>query len=208
MLAEPALTKTLARLVYLLALYPAFFPPLYSLTEWLRQTGILDRFTRYYRDDVIDMPRDYLIGMTGLEARVGRIQCAKLTGQINARRTYARHYKDHLAGIPGLAFIDAPEGSSYSHIAARVHDRQHVMKAALKHGVQLGEVIEYSVPEMAAYRRYRRENAQWPVAQTLSRQTINLPVSGRFDESVAAKVVTVMRQVLKDAPPPSALPTA
>lgn len=206
LVSHPGWKKSFARGLYLLAAWPAFYPPLFGFTESLRQTGLLDRFTRYYQDDLIDMPRDYLEGLTALEARVGRLQTGRLQNFILSRRTYANYYRERLRNLPGLTFVDAGRGASFSHIAARVGDRPAVMRAAAGHGVQLGEVIEYSVPELPAYVSYRRRGASWPVAALLMRQTINLPLSYRFDEESAGRVVSVLKAVLVDAEPPGGLP--
>jgi perosamine synthetase len=199
-ITAPAVAKSVARSLYLMALYPAFWPPLYGLTERLRQSGLLDRFTQYYSEDVIDMPSDYLSGLTNVEARVGLAQVSRLESFVSARRAYANHYRQHLADLPALSWIHAPPGSSFSHIAARVAAKHKVMADAIARGVQLGEIIEYSVPEMKAYREMSAGQGPFPVSGQLARQTINLPVFGDYDASLAEKVVRVMREILKDEP--------
>lgn len=196
----PSFAKSVARALYVMALYPAFWPPLYGLTERLRQSGLLDRLTRYYSEDAIDMPSDYLVGMTDIEARVGLAQLARLDGFVSARRAYAAYYRRHLSDLPALSWINAPPGSSFSHIAARVADKRKVMAAAFARGVQLGEIIEYSVPEMKAYRDMSAGQGPFPVSGQLARQTINLPVFGTYDAGMAEKVVRVMREILQDEP--------
>ncbi len=64
--------KSLARLAYILAVYPAFYAPVYTMTNWLERSGILARFTRYYDESIIDMPGGYLDGMVPIEARLGQ----------------------------------------------------------------------------------------------------------------------------------------
>lgn len=199
-IVAPTFAKSIARALYLMALYPAFWPPLCGLTERLRQSGLLDRFTRYYSEDVIDMPSDYLIGMTNVEARVGLAQLPRLERFVGARRAYANYYRRHLADLPALSWIDAPPGSSSSHIAARVANKSRVMADAFARGIQLGEIIEYSVPEMKAYREMSAGQGPFPVSGQLARQTINLPVFGKYDAGLAEKVVRVMREILKDEP--------
>ena len=196
----PTLAKSVARAVYLMALYPAFWPPLYGLTERLRQSGVLDRLTRYYSEDVIDMPADHLVGMTDIEARVGLAQLARLDGFVRARRAYADEYRRHLSDLPALSWITAPPGSSFSHIAARVANKSKVMADAFARGVQLGEIIEYSVPEMTAYREKSAGQGPFPVSGQLARQTINFPAFGNYDPATAQKVVGVMREILKGEP--------
>jgi dTDP-4-amino-4,6-dideoxygalactose transaminase len=193
----PAFAKSVARALYVMALYPAFWPPLYGLTERLRQSGLLDRFTRYYSEDAIDMPSDYLIGMTDIEARIGLAQLPRLEGFVSGRRAYADYYRQHLSDLPALSWIHAPPGSSFSHIAARVARKSNVMADAFARGIQLGEIIEYSVPEMKAYREMSAGQGPFPVSGQLARQTINLPVFGKYDVRLAEKVVRVMREILK-----------
>ena len=205
-IVAPAFAKSMARALYVMALYPAFWPPLYGLTERLRQSGLLDRFTRYYSEDAIDMPSDYLVGMTDIEARVGLAQLRRLDGFMSARRAYAEYYRRHLADLPALSWIDAPPGSSFSHIAARVANKSKVMADAFAHGIQLGEIIEYSVPEMTAYREMGAGQGPFPVSGQLARQTINLPVFGKYDAGLAEKVVRVMREILRDQPDAGDLP--
>jgi perosamine synthetase len=199
-IAAPPSIKSIARALYVMALYPAFWPPLYGLTERLRQSGLLDRFTRYYSEDIIDMPSDYLVGLTNIEARIGLVQVSRLERFVSARRAYADYYRRHLADMPALAWISAPPGSSFSHIAARVFDKNKVMTAAFARGIQLGEIIEYSVPEMKAYRAMSAGQGPFPISGQLARQTINLPVFGDYDASLAEKVVQVMREILRNEP--------
>jgi dTDP-4-amino-4,6-dideoxygalactose transaminase len=197
---SPGAPKAVARALYLMAIYAAFLPPVFSLTERLWRSGWLNRFTRYYDESLIDMPGDYLIGMTSVEARIGSIQSRRLESFLESRRTYAAFYREHLADMPALGWIEAPAGSSFSHVAARVANKQRVMRKALTRGVQLGEIIEYSVPEMDSYRAICVDQGAFPISNALSRETINLPVSGRFDRSLAERVVRAMREVLADEP--------
>jgi perosamine synthetase len=202
----PTLAKSIARSLYVMALYPAFWPPLYGLTARLAARGLLDRFTRYYSEGIIDMPSDYLIGLTNVEARIGLAQVQRLASFVSARRAYANYYRKHLADLPALARIDAPLGSSFSHIAARVANKRRVMAHAFARGIQLGEIIEYSVPEMEAYREMSAGQGPFPVSGQLARQTINLPVFGKYDASLAKKVIRCLREVLEHEPDVGDLP--
>ncbi|MBO6639976.1 MAG: DegT/DnrJ/EryC1/StrS aminotransferase family protein [Roseitalea sp.] len=202
----PTLLKTMSRLAYAFAVAPAFWPPLFGLTDRLRRAGLLDRFTRYYDEELIELPDDHLVGMTGLEGRVGVEQTGRLSAMIEARRMYDGYYRSRLADVSGLEWLEEPHGSSVSHVVARVADRQRVRARAAAMGVELGEVIEYSVPDLAAYRSLLSDDRSFPVSAVLSTTVINLPTSLRFDERKAAKVVGVLRRVLDGAKPPPALP--
>lgn len=207
MLTPAGWRKTLLRLAYALAIGPAFWPPLFALTDRMRRAGLLERLTRYYDEDRIDMPADYLTAMTALEARVGSVQIGRLADMISARRAYDTYYRDRLADLPGLAWIEKPEGSSISHVAARVADRNSIRALAAVRGVELGEVIEYSVPELSAYRRLLLPGQRpCPVAGVLARTTLNLPTALTFDRHVADRVVETVRGIVGQAEPPPPLP--
>lgn len=205
-LTPASVLHLLKRIAYALAVLPAFWPPVFGLTDRLRRMGVLDRFTRYYSPDRIDMPADHLVAMTGFEARVGLGQTAVLRDRINARRRYDAFYRDALVDHPALDWIERAAGSSVSHSAARVADKFAVRAAAAAQGVELGEVIEYSVPDMSAYAPYLREGEHFPVSAALARSTINLPTANIFDDRKAEQVVSVMRRVLVDQPRVPPLP--
>lgn len=206
MITQPSGLKTLRRIAYALAVEPAFWPLLFGVTDRLRRSGLLDHFTRYYSEDAIDMPADYKIGMTDFEARIGLRQCAQLPALIESRRRYDAYFRKELAALPALAWVERAEGSSVSHSAARVEHRDRVRLAAARRGVELSEVIEYSVPDMPAYRPYAAGSVDSPVSRELARSTINLPTSPCFEEAVARRVVAVLREVLASEPPVRALP--
>jgi perosamine synthetase len=203
LLAPATLAKSVGRALYMIALDAAFWPPAFGLTEALRRAGLLNRFTRYYDEAVIDMPPDYAMAMTGVEARVGTVQAGRLADFIAARRRYVAFYRQELRDLDALAWIEGADGSSHSHIAARVNARDLIVARAAARGIQLGQIIDYCVPEMTAYRE-AEDSARFPVAHALSQQTINLPASGRFEQAQAERVVAVMREILtgQPAPPP------
>ncbi|WP_449257006.1 DegT/DnrJ/EryC1/StrS family aminotransferase [Bosea sp. (in: a-proteobacteria)] len=196
------------RIAYALAVVPAFWPPVFGLTDRLRRMGVLDRFTRYYSDDLIDMPADHLTGLTDFEARVGLGQVGRLHNLIVSRRRYDAFYRARISDSPALAWIERADGSSVSHSAARVADKDAVRRAAAARGIELGEVIEYSVPDMRAYAAYSKDGQSFPVAAALARSVINLPTANSFSQAKAEKVVRVMREILVDQPPVPPLPTS
>lgn len=174
---KPAtLAKSVRRLLYLLAVYPAFWGPIYALVNRLERAGWLDRFVRYYDDAKIDMPPDYLEKMTRIEARVGLAQTKKYRGIVATRRQIAKLYDEQLRDSE-LRLPPIVEGATYSHYVSRVENREAVVAAALERGVQLGTLIEYSVPEMPGYRvRATGRSPACPAAHRMARTSINLPV--------------------------------
>ncbi len=192
----PSKIKTLRRTLYLIAIVIAFLGPVYALVYWLNTKGFIDSFTKYYNDKKIDMPKDHLEGLTNCEARVGLIQLRKYRSFINARRAYAKYYREHLKDIPEFSFPSVPEGATFSHIVAFVKDRIALQSKARTLGIELGEKLEYSIPYMPAYKNYTSSRNDWPKSKELAEQVINLPVSGVYNENNAQKVVSQLRKIL------------
>jgi dTDP-4-amino-4,6-dideoxygalactose transaminase len=176
---QPDLLKRIRCFLYLLAIYPAFNERIYGLVNWLEEkTPLLERLTKaYHLDDRIHFPPDYLDQMIDLEARVGLAQLRKYPEIVRRRQENALYYDQHLKGTPGIELPPLVEGATYSHYVVRVPDRQIVVRALRCRGVQLGKLIQYSVPHMKAYASYIGEQ-HFSNSFLCSRRTINLPVHG------------------------------
>jgi dTDP-4-amino-4,6-dideoxygalactose transaminase len=187
----PSLRKSLRRLAYLLAVYPAFWEPAYGLVNRLERLGWLESFVRYYDEARVDMPADYLEAMTPLEARVGRAQITRYRDIVSARRRLAVRYDAALREVPAVGRPPLVEGATYSHYVPRVSDREARIAAALEQRVQLGRLLGYSIPDLPAYRNARSVPQGCPVARRLAETTINLPTSWP---------VTAVARLFLDAP--------
>ncbi len=186
-------SKSFARLLYLTATYPAFFGPVYGIVNYLERNGFLDRFTKYYDESKIEMPADYLSGMTPLEARVGEQQTRRYAEIVEHRRSIAEYYEAALGPHADASTLKLPpivDGATYSHYAVQTPQKDAVMEKAIRHGVQLGEVIEYCVPTMASYEGMILDQERFPIAERFSHTVINLPLSCTIEQ--AAKVVEML----------------
>ena len=78
--------KSLRRVLYLMAVYPAFNETLYGLVYCLQEkTPILNRLTKaYHLDEAIHFPPDFDTQMCNVEASVGLAQLAKYNGHQRA----------------------------------------------------------------------------------------------------------------------------
>ncbi len=192
---RPVLFKTIRRLIYLLALYPTFSEHTYYLVNWLeRNTKFLDPLTKaYHLDDKIHFPPDYSSRMLELEAAVGLVQLKKYAEVVRRRQENARYYDTHLRGLPGLALPPIVDGATYSHYVVRVDNRESVLSLFRRFGVQLGELIEYSIPAMNSFAPYANQQS-FPNAMKCSQSTINLPVYACLTDSQRAKIAEIMRE--------------
>lgn len=210
-LKKPSWGKSAKRLLYLLAVYPIFWGPVYGLINRLERSGLLNKFVKYYDESKIDMPLDYLQQMISIEARVGRENIRRYDKIIQNRREAALVYFEKFgfeaANNKKLDFVSPAtrpdvrdqhspftpplkvEGATYSHFTVQVSNRDEWLKQGIKNGVQVGWLIEYNIPEMNAYGRHSPEG--FPIAARYARTTINLPVW--CGKNIAAKVVKLTR---------------
>ena len=173
---RPSLLKSLKRRIYLLTVYISFNKLIYGFTFWLQNsTKFLDPFTKsYHLDDKIHFPPDYLEKMTSIEAAVGLVQLKRYPKIIEHRRKMANYYSDNLDQKDDWKLPPLVDGANYSHYAVRVPNKGQVMKDYLDEGIQLGELIQYSVPDLECYKHIGDE---CPNARLASRTTINFPVT-------------------------------
>ncbi|MCX5859525.1 MAG: DegT/DnrJ/EryC1/StrS family aminotransferase [Proteobacteria bacterium] len=168
--------KRLTRLIYLSLAFIALNDSLYRLVDFLEEkTSWLDFFTSDYDENEITMPRDYLARMVDLEARVGIEQLNKYPEILRRKEEMARYYDRHLQPIRDKVVLPPlMAGATYSHYVVRVPDRIKTIEAMYRKGIQLGWLIEYSVPEIPVYRQYK--TGSYPNAYLCSQNTINLPL--------------------------------
>lgn len=195
-LTRGRLMKSFLRLVYLAATYPAFHKVPYGLVHYLQyRTPLLDRLTKaYHLDAEVRFPPDAGEQMLPIEARVGLAQLQKYNWMIERRRTHAARYLAGLGGVPGWVLPPMPDGATFSHFPVRVPDRQKAVDHFAAHGVHLGEVVEYSVAHLAAYRRYA-EGLELPNSHYCSEHMINLPVHPQLTDAECARIVEIARLI-------------
>jgi dTDP-4-amino-4,6-dideoxygalactose transaminase len=194
---QPGFYKTLRRILYLLAVYPAFNEFLYGFVYWLQEeTPLLNMFTKaYHLDELVHFPPDYRERMLNVEARLGLTQLGKYDRILRLRRQHAEYYEQHLRNVPGLELPPIVSGATYSHYVIRVSERQYIMREMARRNVQLGQLIEYSIPHMQAYKTYAVGD-EFPNSFYCSAHTINLPVYAQLSTSEREKVVDRLIEVM------------
>jgi dTDP-4-amino-4,6-dideoxygalactose transaminase len=184
-LRPPGFKKRIMRLLYLLALFPSFSEILYGAINYLERHGLLNKFVKYYDENHIDMPGDYLEAITGVEARIGRVNLKRYPEIIKKRIDAAEYYFTKLKNRSVLKLPPKVAGATYSHFSVEVDNRTKWVQIGIKKGVQLGWLIEYCVPMMKTYGEHPEE--LFPNAARYSETLINLPIWG--GKTVAKKVV-------------------
>ena len=169
--------KALKKILYLLAVYPAFHPIIYGFVYWLQaKTPFLNRLTKaYHLDEMIHFPPDYLDHMTNIEALVGLEQLNKYPEIHTKRKAIARAYFDNILPLKNWVFPPKVDGATYSHFAIRTDERDHLLPLFASKGIQLGQLIEYSMPQHPAYKKYA-DGKDFPNSFLCSQSMINLPI--------------------------------
>lgn len=178
------------RLAYLAASSLALAPMAFTAVDRIRRAGLIDRFTEYYSDDAIDMPADHLVGLTRVEASVGTVQCRRYERIVAHRRCVAAVYDEALKPFPKVRRAPLVEGATYSHYVARVAAPDELTERTRAAGVELGRVIDYSIPDMKAYRSYSPDDSDFSQTRRLNASVVNLPVW--VDEPTARDIAAIV----------------
>jgi perosamine synthetase len=88
------------------------------------------------------------------------------------------------------------DGATYSHYVIRVKDRQRVMKEMARRGVQVGQLIEYSIPHMDSYRKYA-SGYSFQNSLLCSQTTINLPIYPGLSEMQLQKISNALIETMR-----------
>lgn len=194
--SEKSLIEKLRRAAYLPAAVFGFNDFIYGITYWLQtNTSLLTQLTdAYHLDEKIHFPPDYLKNLSAVEANVGMAQLKKYTVIKSRRRAIAEEYFSRLKVPPAWIMPPQIEGSTYSHFVMRVPDRDQIMAHSARKGVQLGQLIEYSMPHHPAYQQYAKNN-QFPNSLLCSRSLINLPIHPGLSRKNIEKVIDAVSHI-------------
>jgi len=174
---KPSWKKSTLRYLYLLAVDLAFQPIIYGFVYWLQEkTPFLNRLTKaYHLDEKIHFPPDYLDQMTNIEALVGLEQLKKYAVMRSKRIEIAKKYFETIINPKDMVLPPEIDGATYSHFVIRSDARDRLLAFFASQGIQLGQLIEYSMPHHPAYKTYAKDKP-FPNSFLCSNSMINLPI--------------------------------
>ena len=111
--------------------------------------------------------------MIDFEASIGVLQIEKYRHMIKARQQNAATLHSKIVTKGKLKIFPPIEGSTYSHFVCLADDKSDLMEKAEKKGIQLGEIIQYSIPSLPPY---TEKGKAFPVSEMASKKAINLPI--------------------------------
>lgn len=181
------------RTLYFPAALIAFNDLIYELTFWLQErTSLLKGLTdAYHLDEKIHFPPDYAHLLSDVEAKVGYRQLRKYPFIKTRKREIAKFYFEKLKVSKDWILPPEIAGATYSHYPIRVPDREEIMKKTVRKGVQLGKLIEYSMPHLPAYRKYIG-NKRFPNSLLCSQSMINLPIQPSLTDKQLTNIVKII----------------
>lgn len=187
LLPAPA-SKGIKSVLYSFAAWIAFKPMVFGFVNFLKKNGFLNRFVKYYDDSTIDMPADYLISPTPYQSAVGIRQLEIYDDLIKTRRECAQIYFKELQNRDDFQLPLNESGATYSHFVVRTPKKKELIAFFNEHGVELGELIEYSIPMMKAY--YQVQKSDSFITNSWPQLTINLPI---HSTKLAHRVIEIMK---------------
>lgn len=173
-----------------LALSPIFFGIVYRL-RWL---PLIRHFTEYYEESKIDMPTDYWDSMSSFEASVGHVQMSRYHDLIAHRVSIASVYNTALADVPDAELPSMMDGGTFSHYPVLVKDLPTVMSDMSRAGYELGRIIDYCIPDMAAYQKYQKDSC-FERTREINRKVVNLPLW--VDKETALEIASTFAKIIQ-----------
>lgn len=189
---KPAtLSKSISRRIYFLTSRLALSPLCYGAVKRLSSTGLLNRFIRYYNEAVIEMPDDYLVGLTDFEASIGKLACAEYHDAVSHRRMIAAYYNEGLQHCSHLRVPEFKPGHTWSHYTVAAENAAAYANVGLRNNIEFGRVLEYFIPDLPAYANHRHLDRN--IARGYKNKVLNLPVHMGVTRQIAGEVINIMR---------------
>lgn len=177
MFLEPRFVDGLRLRIYGMASTLALSQFISPFTDLLSsKTRLLRNLTdAYHLDDKIRLPPNYLRKMSRLAASIGLRQIQRQDEAIQLRVSNAHWYDRTLRIEEGWQKPPLRDGATYSHYVVRVPNRKLVVEAWRRRGLQLGTVIDYSIPHLKSY--CHALPSQFPNSFLASQSLVNFPVN-------------------------------
>jgi dTDP-4-amino-4,6-dideoxygalactose transaminase len=194
MIKKGSIKREIYQRLYILMAYIGFKSVPYYITQLLiRKTKLLSRLTdSYHLDGMIHFPNDHNMPLTRISAQVGCRQLKKYDQVILNRIKNSKIYESELIKSKLIKKPKIIKGSTFSHYPIIVGDKSAIIENMLRKGVECGEIIQYSIPELDSYRKY--VNKEFPFAGLASRSVINLPIN--YSQKQTQHICELFNQVI------------
>ena len=176
-LKKAGLRKNLRRMIYISSAKIAFTKPLFSITYFIKKkTNLLNHLENaYHRDGKIRFPPDAGTVISKFECAVGIANLKHYHRNKKLRQDISRKYQRLILSIEEWKPIAFDDGANPSHFPVQVSDKRAVISYFEGFGIEIGEVIDYSIPEIEPY--VQDQIDEYLIARKLSSSIVNLPLN-------------------------------
>jgi perosamine synthetase len=179
----------LKRLIYIFLATIFFNQKLYFITYFLqKKTNFLKSLTDdHHLDEKISFPNDYNTLLCDLEAKVGLNQILKYNQIKSKKIKISKFYSNFFKKNKKIKVLKFNVNNTYSHYPVIVKNKSKVIKIFEKEGIEIGEVIQYSIPDLKPYKNLKRSKN----SSFLSKHVINLPNEYKIPEKILKKFESI-----------------
>lgn len=188
-------TTTFNRFILSCLLFLAFQPLIYPLVSLIkRKTGLLQSFFNEKDHDIFEPKPEYFEPMHGFQKRLGINQLKKFNWLTKRRKQIGNQYYKLLK--PHFPFINDywQTNTPYSHVPFLHPQRDQLADYLYENNIDTEKYFDYAIPQIKQYKL----NANYPHAQQLAAQIINLPIHPGLNKKTISKIVDQIIQFTDD----------
>lgn len=180
------LSKKLKKFVLTFSFFFAFRGAIYPITSFIRRkTKLLASLFNEKTHDIHQENPEYFEDMCNFQKRIGMNQLKKFDYLLKRRREIGNIYYELMS--PHFTWVENfwKKGVPYSHIPFLHHNRDELEKYLLRNNIDTERYFDYIIPEIDQY----NAEGNFPNAEHVSRQIINLPINVGLNEKSISKIV-------------------
>ena len=161
--------------LYLILVFIFFSKFFYKITFFLTKNINLFKnlTTKYHLDNKIHFPKNFRKKFGTLEATIGISQLKKYNKISKNKKTVSKIYFNYLKNFKDLKIPKYNNKNTYSHFPVIVKNKEKIIQKFKQFNIEVGEVIQYSIPYLAGYRKKNKK--EYHNSKFLSKHTINIP---------------------------------
>lgn len=186
-----ALMLALQIAAYKAFIYPRTAAMAQNLYRWFTEKGLVIGSSSPTELKAPEMPNDFFMGISNIQAIVGLRELKRIDKNINHRKYLASLY-DKLLTERGWKIAKVPEYMDpvLVRYPIRVRDKWGAIEEASKRGIELGSWFEAPLhPRNTNHDLYYYKWGMCPEAERAAEEVVNLPLHLRVSEKTAIKTV-------------------
>lgn len=170
--------------------------PAVKAYRWLSQKNFINGSSSGEELVGTEMPQDYWMGMSEVQAKEGVKQLARFPDNLKHRRKLADYYQQ---ALPEMGIAPVYEPNYAKHIFLKypffVKDKARFLQLAHDARIRLGEWLASPIhPIVIDWEKWQYFSGTCPVAEKLSQHILNLPTDPDFSLADAQRMVQFLQK--------------